>query len=273
MKLQTRDKELLSAVLKYGLLSTRQIGELFFKDLHHTTLMRRLRILEKEKLILRIDALPNHQSAWSLGAAGAKILEVEPPGRFTNRNTTFHDVTVSEVRIALEKVGLCQDFTGEMEMKKRINWKIGEKEKEFMQVPDGIFTATPKGHDSSSVIAMEIELHPKNHARYRRIMRHYLQNQSIQYVWYFVKTKGIANTINSEWRKLKGQNRSQALLFSVIGEVDKNPETLMVYSASGGKWMKLSDRFNLPHLNENQKPSTDQDIGRKNDAGLGNKAA
>jgi len=273
MKLQTRDKELLGAVLKYGLLSTQQIGELFFKDLHHTTLMRRLRILEKEKLILRIDALPNHQSAWSLGADGAKILGVEPPGRFTNRNTTLHDVTVSEVRITLEKIGLCQDFTSEMEMKKRINWKIGSTEKEFMQVPDGIFTATAKGNDVSSVVAMEVELHPKNHARYRKIMRHYLQNQSIQYVWYFVKTKGIANTIHKEWRSLKGQDSSQGLLFTELGEANKNPETITVYSTHDGKWLKFCDRFNLPNRDENSLHSTDHGVGKKNGAELGNKAA
>ena len=52
MKIQTRDKEILSTVFKYGILSTEQIGEIHFKNLHHTTLMRRLKILEKERLIL-----------------------------------------------------------------------------------------------------------------------------------------------------------------------------------------------------------------------------
>jgi DNA-binding Lrp family transcriptional regulator len=269
MKIQHRDKEILSGVLKYGLLSTEQIGEIFFKNLHHTTLMRRLRILEEAKLITRIDALPNNQSAWSLAADGAKVLDVEPVGRFTNRNTTLHDVTAAAVRIALERVGLCQNFSSEMEMKKRITWRIGDREKESLMVPDGVFTARVKGRESHAVIAMEVELHPKNHARYSRIVSQYLAKDSVSCVWYFVKTQGIADTIFAQWNKSHRTSSSPVFLFSKVEDATSDAKTLQVYSAATKKWMKLTDIFDLPHLEQKDIHSLDHCIGRKSESGLG----
>ena len=273
MKIQLRDKDILSGVYKYGILSTEQIGDLFFKNLHHTTIMRRLRILEKEKLILRIDSLPNNQSAWSLGTEGADFLRVEPPGRFTNRNTTLHDVSVSGVRIALERVGLCQNFSTEMELKKRINWKLDEKEKEFMQVPDGIFTAQAKDGESTAVVALEVELNPKNHARYKRIVNQYLAKETIGFVWYVVKTEGIAKTIFEQWKKARRTNVSPTFLISWVENTKRDAEKLEVYSAKTGKWIKLTEIFDLPRLSEKANPTPDQPLGREGVGGLGNQAA
>ena len=272
MQIQKRDQEILASVLKYGILSSEQIGELHFKNLHHTTLMRRLRILEKEKLILRSDSLPNNQSAWSLGIMGARILNCDPPGRFSNRNTTLHDVTVSGIRMSLEAVGLCQNFSSEMEMKRQINYRLDEK-KTFLQVPDGLFTAKAHGRELDQVVALEVELHAKNHQRYRKIITEYLAKDSIKYVWYFVKSVGIAKTIHDQWRVLKKKNPETIFLFSIIEDSTKDPAKLKAHSSVKNEWMRIHDIFDLPRLNENPQNSTASGIGGEGDSSLGSQAA
>ena len=169
MKLQPRDLAILANVLKFGILSSEQISGLHFKGAHFTVVLRRLRILEKEKLLNRIDSLPKAQSAWSLSVAGARILKVDPPARFTNRNTTLHDVTVSQVRMSLEAVGLGQEFSSEQELRRRLPAQTGLAEK-ALQIPDGIFVAEDYVASEPKVVALEIELNAKNHQRYRRII-------------------------------------------------------------------------------------------------------
>lgn len=53
MIIQERDLKLFGQLIRFGALSTRQIRELDFKDVAHTTLMRRLRALEKGHHIRR----------------------------------------------------------------------------------------------------------------------------------------------------------------------------------------------------------------------------
>jgi hypothetical protein len=272
MKIQKRDEEILGSILKYGLLSSEQIRELHFKNLHHTTLMRRLRILETEKLVLRMDSLPNNQSAWSLGTLGARLLKAEPPGRFTNRNTTLHDVTVSGVRMALEAVGLCQNFSSEMEMKRKLNFRPDEQ-KPFLQVPDGLFMVKVRGKDLAQSVAMEVELHAKNHARYRKIIGHYLDKRSIKYVWYFVKSFGIAKTIHEQWRVLKQKNPETIFLFSIIEDTKKDISKLTAHTTTKGDWVSIEDIFDLPRLGEESENEIASSIGKETSAGLGKSAA
>jgi hypothetical protein len=272
MKIQKRDEAILGIILKYGLLSSEQIRELHFKNLHHTTLMRRLRTLEKEKLILRMDSLPNNQSAWSLGILGARILKADPPGRFTNRNTTLHDVTVSGIRMSLESVGLCQNFSSEMEMKRQINYRLDEK-KSFLQVPDGLFMVRVKNKDLDQAVAMEVELHPKNHARYRKIIGHYLEKDSIKYVWYFVKSIGIAQTIHSQWKVMRKKNPETIFLFSLIEEANADASKLKAHTTVKGDWVAIQDIFDLPRLNEKSENETASPIGKEDESSLGKQAA
>ncbi len=273
MKIQTRDLDVFQSCKKYGLLSTNQIAMLHFKNLHPTTLMRRLKILEKAKYINRIDSLPNNQSAWSLGMEGARYLRADPPGRFTNRNTTLHDVTLSGVRMALERRGLGENFSSEMELKKRINRKLNENEKSRLQVPDGIFTAQAPVTKTPIVVALEVELTPKNHQRYRKIIEQYLAKTSLTYVWYVMKSEGIAQTIVDQYRKLPRYENSPKFVFSYVHQAEEGSNELPVYDGKAGKWMKLTDIFDLPGLSEKDGPQACNPEGRQNEAGLGREAA
>jgi hypothetical protein len=92
---QKRDEELLQGLSKFGVLSSRQIEAWYFGNVDRHTVLRRLRGLEKHGLILNPSTLPDGMKAWSLGQNGAKIISAPVPYRYSNRNTTLHDVTSS----------------------------------------------------------------------------------------------------------------------------------------------------------------------------------
>jgi hypothetical protein len=273
LKIQKRDLNLLSDLSRFGILSSEQIGVLHFNGRHHTLIMRRLGMLVKGGYILRINSLPNNQAAFSLSNNGAKLIQIEPPSRFTNRNTTLHDVTVSEVRIVLERFGLGQNFSSEMEMKKQLHWKLQAAEKSSQQIPDGLFTAKARNLELDQIVAMEVELHAKNHARYRNIVDHYLSKDSVNFVWYFVKSKGIADTILKQYKRAKIKNFGPNFLFTLIDEVTLENESLPVWSADDGKWIKISDLFLTKNRMKKDSPETDMGLGRESETSLGRQAA
>lgn len=167
MILQERDRNILTALAKYGVLSTKQIAALFFQGINHTTVMKRLRTLEAEGVILRSSGLPNAMSAWSLSINGARLIGAEEPCRYVNRNTLLHEVSISELRIALEGVGFGNDWTSEAELKKQFNYNSYQSDQNYKNIPDGIFIAKT---NTIGVAALELELHAKNHQRYRKIL-------------------------------------------------------------------------------------------------------
>ena len=261
MQLQARDQEILASVFKYGILSSEQIGLLHFKSVHHTVVMRRLRILEKEKLLTRIDSLPKSQSAWSLSVAGARIINVEPPARFSNRNTTLHDVTVAQVRMSLEAVGLGHEFSSEWELRKRLPAQSNLANK-FLQIPDGIFVAEENATSEPKVVALEIELNAKNHQRYRLIIDHYQSIGSISYVWYFVSSEAIARTIHGQWRAASNTNPTQDFIFSVIDDGAAHENPIRIWSARANTWIEIQSVFKLPFKSDEAGPAVDSSLGR-----------
>src|SRR5260370_34485285 len=122
MFLQKRDLKFLSVLSKYGILSTEQVTRLCFDKIAHTTVMRRLRKLEKENLILRQTGLPTGMFAWVLTSDGAKKIDAGEPCRYSNRNTVHHEVTLSDLRMLLESVGLGDNWTSETEMRRLKVW-------------------------------------------------------------------------------------------------------------------------------------------------------
>lgn len=216
VNLQTRDKKILAMLSKYGVLSSQQILANCFLGVAHSTAMRRLRRLEEDELIVRQHGLPQAVSAWSLTTEGARRGEFEPPFRYTNRNTIEHDVTLAELRLALEKVGLGHDWVSEMEMKRERGYHYGSRNNDGL-IPDGIFVADIKG--TLSVIAVELELTPKNHLRYDRLFRQYATKDSISWVWYVVANSSIGETVWKRWKERWRYKGSPGLLVSTLDEV------------------------------------------------------
>ncbi|MCM0604898.1 MAG: replication-relaxation family protein [Xanthomonadaceae bacterium] len=229
MILQKRDQNILASLSRYGILSSRQIGELFFKNIRHTTMMKRLRILEEENFILRAKGLPDSQSAWYLGAKGAKAIGVDEPGRYTNQNIVLHEVTLSDVRLVLESIGLGEDFTTETELRRQYEWRRDDPENATRVIPDGVFVAKASNRDH--VVALEIELQPKNHARLHKIFTEYAKMSAFARVFYVVANKEIANLVLREWNKVRHFDRGPHIFLCLLDELKSEKDKANVWDS------------------------------------------
>ena len=231
MILQTRDQNILSSLSRFGILSSHQIGELFFKNIRHTTMMRRLRMLEKENFIVRAKGLPDSMSAWYLGRKGARAISCEEPVRYTNQNIILHEVNLSEVRLTLESIGLGNDFTSETELRRQYEWRRDDPANATRVIPDGIFVAGKNG--KSFVVALEIEIQPKNWARLNKIFTEYAKMSAINRVFYVAGNPSIANLVIKEWKKVRHYDHSPSLFVCLLDELVRDKEKTRVYDYLG----------------------------------------
>jgi len=262
MILQPRDKRLLELLSRFGVLSTDQIAKLCFDKIAHTTVMRRIRKLEETNLVLRLGGLPNAMNAWCLTTEGATLIGKEEPFRYSNRNTLAHEVTLSELRTALDRVGLGADWTSEMEMRRRMQWRPSVRERNPL-VPDGLFVASRSGQ--SRVVAVELELNAKNLARYRKLFFEYSIKNAMSLVWYVVATSSIGNTVLEQWNRTVRFQYSPVMIVTVLSEVLCDPATARVFTLDREK-SRLSDWIDIksiPNTDGGDGPQTAHEVSRQ----------
>lgn len=236
-----RDEDLLQKIGDFGVLSTAQIQSLFFRNAKRTTMLRRLRRLEELKMIQRIRGLSDGSHGWSLTPTGTRSRGLISIGRKLNRHTLEHDVTLGEVRFALERVGIGAGWMPEH----RLRNKAGQSRKPGSSapenIPDGIFSA--EAHGKYLAIAVELELHPKSTERYRKTLRAYRSRQNIDVIWYLVPYESLGRKLDRVWAEVSRGYRDKRLRWSLLSEVLKAPESALLYSESGT--ISLRDLFTL----------------------------
>jgi hypothetical protein len=226
MVLQARDKNIISALARYGVLSTAQISTMFFSGINHTTVMRRLRKLESEELLLRRSGLKNSMFGWCLTVKAARRFGLEEPCRYSNQNTLAHEVALSDLRLSLERIGLGQDWISETELRRQFRFERGMTADSSRLIPDGLFVAKSK---TSGVVAVELELTPKGHARYRKTFIEYAHRNSIKWVWYVVKSSAIMTTVFNQWGKVRRYDDSPELIVSLFSDLQNDPSAAKVH--------------------------------------------
>ena len=241
MILQPRDRLVLHTLAHFGILSSTQVMHIHFKKIAHTTMMKRLRLLEKERYLTRVMGLPKSECAWSLSKKGADAIEGDVPNNYSNQNVVVHEVELSSVRMALEKIGLGKEFTNEMSLRRGENEREARKLTDKTNVPDGIFLG--EFMDGYGMVALEVELHPKNHARYEKVFKDYARKTSLKYVWYIVSDAGIGNTVVAQWKKVDHYKDSPKLLVSLLSELKTKLTDAAIYTTASKK--QLQDIFKM----------------------------
>ena len=242
MNLQSRDERLFLLLSRYGVLSTRQIRSIAFDRISQTTVLRRLRLLEKNEFIVRVLGLEGGLCAWALCRAGARKIGAELPFRYTNRNATEHEVVLSEFRIGLERLGFAKDWTSGMEIKRQ-GYRDSRRSTTEQFIPDGLFTAYRQG--KPQVIAVELELHAKANARYQKLFKQYATKSTLGLIWYVVPKRGIGETVLREWWHTLDSRYSPAappcLGYSILEELPTGPDGAEIYLGQG----KLTSFFRM----------------------------
>lgn len=205
---------------RYGVLTTIQIGRLCFPGVARTTVLRRLRILEEGKLILRISGLEEGLLGWSLISDGVKQIGIDDAPEYRNKNTLRHTVTLAEVRMSLEKIGLGKNWISEVELKRRMNSRLHAWKDTV--IPDGMFAANVLGE--TKMVALELELNPKSRARYNELFEDYSFKNKIGLIWYIVENDTLGENLLRIWesaRQPKSPNFMVSRLQSILSDFPK----------------------------------------------------
>lgn len=203
MRLTSRDLEIFNLISNMAILTTGQIGKTLFRGVAITTVLRRLRKIEKEKYIQRIEGLPNHELAWALMLKGADSIGYLNPKRNFHRLNLVHDVKIADLRLVLENAKIAQSWIPEHEIRSKMAKKYGVKRMANQSVPDGIMSVSYEGMMESVVI--EMELHYKNKDRYFQIFQSYVGKRNIKAVWYFVPSEALGKHLEKLWTKSVGK--------------------------------------------------------------------
>lgn len=244
-----RDLNLFRELVRYGLLSTSQLSKRIFPEVQSSTVLRRLRLLEKGGWIYRVKALESGELVWLLSRKGEHELGYETPMIKPNRNNVAHDVQLTDLRMTLEGIGLGQNFIPEWTLRRR-TFDPNRNPNRERNVPDGLFTAT---HWKKKVytVALELELNPKNITRYYRIFAKYMDQWSLNLVWYFVKTHAFGDALCEKWKQTerrRGMPSSSLFAYTLIDEFQTEGR-LAHMNFEDGKAGELRNFFILPAEN------------------------
>lgn len=221
MKLTPRDLRLLKLLANYGMLSTHQIEKFVFNAIATTTVLRRLRVLERANLLKRIIGLESHELLWMLTAEGGRTAKVTVPKSKWSRNMLEHDHKLVGLRIALEMSGISHSWTPEHEIRSFIVRKHGIKNMKDRIVPDAFMGVEVNGFKHS--VAIELELTLKNKTKIRKTLSRYMEKGKFHALWYVALRKSILDSVWRHWLALGGQNSGIIFYASLLPEVMENP--------------------------------------------------
>lgn len=221
-----RDHKLMEGLSTYGVLSTRQINELFFQGIRKTTVLRRLRLLERRKCIRRLQGLPDGARAWCLTSAQAERLGLAFAFGHSNRNTIEHDVLLNDVRVSLKRVGVGENWTPEHVLRRQAMAKQRHVAREDRVIPDGLLTA--RQGENKYQIAVELELHAKTRRRYRKLFFDYKWKRSLWAIWYIVPHESIGRLVADEWQK-QNNGKHDTVIWSLLSDVLNDPWNVQVH--------------------------------------------
>jgi hypothetical protein len=235
VSLTQRDHSLITNLSEFGVLSTHQIWALNFKNARKTTMLRRLRILERNNKIRRIHGLPDGSHGWSLTLSCARELGVQGVFKNINRNSIHHDITLSQLRLSLKSVGLGDNWVPEHILRYRA-WEARERIRKIPEsIPDGIFTLHK--NNEHLVVAVELEMTPKNSSRYRKSFAAYYFKRNLGMLWYLVPNLSFGRRLEQIW--LKNYKENSRLYWSLISQVLQAPYDIELHKS--GKKLLLRD--------------------------------
>lgn len=241
MVLTSRDQELFFKLQSYGLLTTKQIEFLVFKNVALTTVLRRLRALESTGYIKRASRLAAGETVWALTQKGGQKIHASVIRSYFRSDTLDHDLRLIGLRIQLEGLGIAKSWIPEHEIRSRAAKKWGVKWMKQKIVADGVMGTTIDELQES--IAIELELTWKNSGRYRKVCDEYRMKDSLWGTWYIVGTMSLGKSIEKVWKETPNWFPAYNFLWSLEEEILTLGLNARVFWR--GKILKLGDLFEV----------------------------
>ncbi len=216
-----RDLMLLNFLADYGMLSTKQIVNLFFADVNIRTVLRRLRILEENKLIRRSGKLEaNNEFLWLVTEKTGNDLGKKYLKLFCSRANIGHDYQLTSLRLILEKMGLVNHWISEHEIKGHIFSKYKMRDAKDKHIPDAIFDSEVAGYKVANAVELELTLKSKD--RYKKIINQYLYKDDLHSVWYFVNSRSVLNILKDQFSKEYSSFSKVKIFFTLLSDLKTN---------------------------------------------------
>ena len=211
--LNPRDESLCQCLLSYGFLSSEQIKKLLFPNVDKRTMLRRLRILKKKKVLTRFESSKGGTVLWTLTSREASKMGSDFVMRNINRSALEHDLLVNDLRIQFETSGIGRSWRSShyLRFKASQGLKLGERLPET--IPDWLVTIDEK------VCALEVELNFKGVLRMERVFNLYADKKSIHQLWFFVPTEKMRQKLlflANGYRTYRGKDWVRVSLLSEL---------------------------------------------------------
>lgn len=221
MKLTKRDIQLLKLLAATGFMGTSHIRSRFFDGAARTTVLRRLRMLEKNSFIKRVLGLESQEVLWMLTTKGANEARVLRPKSHWSKNMLEHDYRLVCLRMSLEQTGIAHSWLPEHQIRSELFRKHGPKDFQERIVPDGLIGVEVNGKSES--IALELEITMKNQIRIKKTLKRYITKGGIYALWYVAPKMSILNSVWKYWQLNGGLQSKVKLHCSLLDEVLKSP--------------------------------------------------
>ena len=243
-----------------------------------TTVLRRLRMLEDEYYLKRIEGLITHELLWAVTDKGALSASVTVPKRHWSKNMLDHDYKLLSLRLVLEGNGIAHSWTPEHEIRSMVFKKYEIRGAKDRVISDGLMSVFVDGKMES--VAVELELTLKNAKKLSKVLRHYRGCHDLLAVWYIVPNPAMANQIHRVWNQCGLYATQTKIFYSYLDEVMKNPKAARLMSAEKPKalsdyWRVLPAQVGAHHLSthEEQKNENKIEVTEENHAPILNIAS
>lgn len=217
MKLTKRDNELLHGLSRYGMFSTKQIVELYFKGTDSATVLRRLRLVEAENYLRRVGKLDTNEVLWGVTSKGGEHSGAEHFKTHWSKSMLEHDHKLVSLRLILERLGIVNSWTPEHQIRSMIYKKYSLREAKNKLIPDGLIDVSIKRYNES--MAIELELNLKNTSKYQKIIYAYQGKDGLHAVWYIVSSQSILNCLKNYWNKGRSNYSKLKVYFSFLEDI------------------------------------------------------
>lgn len=215
-----RDEQLCQYLLSFGFLSSDQIKKLLFPKVDKRTMLRRLRILKKQKVLERFESSKGGMVIWTLTSKQVSSMGSDFVMKNINKSTLTHDLLVNDLRIKFE----LQNMGTAWRSSHYLRFKASAGRKPLERLPETIpdWLVTLKG----KVYALEVELNFKGMMRMERVFALYANKKSIQHLWYFVPSAEMREKLLRLAQKYAPIRGRYWIRVSLLKEVDHVVEVL-----------------------------------------------
>jgi len=266
MEVTVRDQKLFQMLQNYALVPTSEIRKRIFDNIAKTTVLRRLRLLEEEKLIQKVVGSMSQELNWALTPKGAEVANLDLFKRNFPLGLRDHDQKLLKLRFLLEDIVIAKSWIAEHEIRSKIAKKYGLRSMKQRLIPDALVGVSM--NDIMTSVALELELNLKNKSRYFKTFDLYGQKSEIKFIWYVVSQKSHVRILFRYFDDYKFLTYGKTFLVSVLDDLMASGVNSAIYTPKLVKMSEIMQASISAHRvssitndkNELQNPATTENV-------------